>query len=47
VNREWGVEADLWNSPEEGGLGAPRELPELLLGRVNLTRDPKCEIKMI
>jgi len=46
VNREWGVEADLWNSPGEGGLGAPREPPELLLGRVNLTRDPKSEIKI-
>ena len=41
VNREWGEEADLWNSPGEGGLGTPREPIELLLGRVNLTRDSK------
>lgn len=46
MNREWGVEADLWNSPGEEGLSDPRDLPELLLGRVNLTRDPKSEIKM-
>lgn len=46
MNREWGVDADLWNSPGEGGLGVPREPPELLLGRVNLTRDPKSEIKI-
>lgn len=43
VNREWGEEADLWNSPGEGGLSTPREPLELLLGRVNLTRDPKGE----
>lgn len=41
------MEADLWNSPGEGGLGAPRELLELLLGRMNLTRDPKGGIKMV
>lgn len=47
MNSEWGVEADLWNSPGEGGLGAPNEPLELLLGKVNLTRDPKGEIKMV
>lgn len=41
------MEADLWNSPGEGGLGAPREPLELLLGRMNLTRDPKGGIKMV
>ena len=41
------MEADLWNSPGEGGLGAPRVPLEPLLGRVNLTRDPKSEIKMV
>ena len=35
------MEADLWNSPGEVGLGSPKEPLELLLGRVNLTRDPK------
>ena len=40
------MEADLWKSPGEEGLGAPRDSPELLLGRVNLTRDPKSEMKM-
>jgi len=41
VKREWGEEAERWNSPGEGGLNNPaREPLELLLGRVKRTRDP-------
>ena len=41
ANREWGEEAERWNSPAKGEfINPPKEPLELLLGRVNRTRGP-------